>query len=130
MIGIIEFSYRIFLDIVLVDTNYYTMTYRNDHLYVENKSGLFLSAFCIEWTNNTFSTVSGFNDDLRSLINRPPALNWRSTPADVAGIEKRRLANFDKYGSLSWWCCNHNSIMYFNLYQSFISPISSDIHIY
>ena len=77
------------------------MTYRNDHLYVENKSGLFLSAFCIERTNHTFSTVSGFNDDLRSLINRPPALNWRSTPVDAAGIEKRHLANFDKYGSLS-----------------------------
>jgi len=81
-------------------TDYYTMTYRNDHLYVENKSGLFLSAFCIEWTNNTFSIVSGFNDDLRSLVNRPPALNRHSTPADISGIKKRRLANFDKYGSL------------------------------
>ena len=76
------------------------MTYRNDHLYVENKSGLFLSAFCIERTNDTFSTVSGFNDDLHSLINRPPAPDWCSTPADVAGIEKSLLANFDKYGSL------------------------------
>ena len=40
--------------------------------------------------------MSGFNDDRRSLIRRPPALNRRSTQADVAGIECKRLANLAK----------------------------------
>ena len=47
-------------------------------------------------TNNTFSTVSGFNDDHRLLTRRLLAPNCPSTHADVAGIEYKRLANLTK----------------------------------
>ena len=60
--------------------------------HIEKRFALFTSAFCTERTNQTSSIVSGFNDDLLSLIKKPAELNWRSTPAEVAGIEYILLA--------------------------------------
>ena len=68
------------------------------NIVLKKRFGFFINAFWAERTKSTSSTVSRFNDDLFSFTKTPAALNWRSTPHNVAGIEYNLLANLAKCG--------------------------------
>jgi len=72
-------------------------TRKNEHC-IEKNIWIFYYAFWTERTKSTSSTVSRFNDDPLSFAKTPAALNWRSTPHNVAGIKYNLLANLAKCG--------------------------------